>query len=372
MNTPTNIFHERVIARVTPLTPTHVWSGKESVIRLDTFALPGGKICVIDYESLDPSIIKKIVSKGTPDLSVVESMLKDPRQQARICRRIVESSVNLQGDIKRIMLSNPEIIPASSLKGYIRTAIMFNKLMALPDDKFKKYVNSGINLYTEPKNAAIGLEGLVFRAPRSGRAGGFIDIMQEVLISPPRRSEDTKLRIVEFGVYEKIGRNLTKIASSVVEALVSGTLTFDISITSVPRAIAPRHYDRIVERLSEIYGISITDSLKMFGCKVLEDELDRVRDVDELSHYASLLIAWKRKYCDNGSNCTIGRIGYMTGHQAKTVLLLIKERWPDKYKEILSYMREKTGKVWDSLTLKLTKSPKGLIGTGWCEICLSK
>jgi len=27
--------------------------------------------------------------------------------------------------------------------------------------------------------------------------------------------------------------------------------------------------------------------------------------------------------------------------------------------------------IWDDLTVKLTKTPKGLIGVGWCEICLS-
>jgi hypothetical protein len=61
----------------------------------------------------------------------------------------------------------------------------------------------------------------------------------------------------------------------------------------------------------------------------------------------------------------------MTGHTAKTVLSIVKEAEPQLYQQVKSFMEFHLHHTWDELTIKLAKTPQGLVGPGWCELCFT-
>jgi hypothetical protein len=55
---------------------------------------------------------------------------------------------------------------------------------------------------------------------------------------------------------------------------------------------------------------------------------------------------------------------------AKTVLGVVKEADPQLYQEVRSLMERSLHRTWDELTIKLVETPRGLVGLGWCELCV--
>jgi CRISPR/Cas system CSM-associated protein Csm5 (group 7 of RAMP superfamily) len=167
--------------------------------------------------------------------------------------------------------------------------------------------------------------------------------------------------------------------------LESGLLRYDIRISR------PFNIDKIVmqddvksrmrdilERLGLIMKIVRDDPsdliriLREYGCRHLREELERTKNLGKPSIYKIYInkLEELEKLCrSTSSNCAPARIGFGTGHEAKTIALYLKDVYPDLYNDLRKQMSSKIGRMWDSLTLKAVTEDGSLIGLGWCRIC---
>jgi len=363
---------KKIKLQLKPLTPIHVWSGEELIYGLDVIDRDN-KLCIIDFEKLPHELLEELVrvsSNRIPDL------LYKYRDRI-VCKELLNADSTLN-EGSRIKAISSTLIPGSSLKGYIRTAIIYDLLNKLGKTTIINKLNSGIDLSKPPKNVSEGLEGALLRKPRPKRAGGFIDLLQLVLVSDPNIA-DYNLLIKKFIVYEILDNRLKSIGENHVIALTNGFLKYMITIIKPYNKESIRKIDRErliqqdIDKLNEINRIDLIKSLKSFGCSILSNEIELVNKIPELRNYLYMLNNWKDKYCgENIENCVIARIGFMTGHLAKTILNIVRQYHLTLYKEILAYMTRQVKRVWDSRTIKLTTFDQKLVGIGWCELCLQE
>jgi len=181
----------------------------------------------------------------------------------------------------------------------------------------------------EPKNVAQHLESYFFRARRPKKQRGFVDSFQQLIVSDPEVSIDRDcLSVEKFEVYELPA--MSKIVSQYVIAVLCGKLIYNIKVFSSPTDptnITPlvNEHTQVLRRLSFLQKNNILfESLKTFGCKLLRYEIDRVKQIKNLEKYREFLEELVKKYCEQQTNCVIGRIGYMIGLKSKTVIDIVK------------------------------------------------
>lgn len=377
-----NVIREKLEVIVKPLTPTHVWSGRTAIVGIDAVLLNNNEICLIDFERLPYEVVEKhmnqdidleTLAKEGAKAGACTRRLRVTENAAEELRRKLEGPKRVKPELK--LLSN-EVIPPTTLKGYMRTAIMLQALLKMDKQKLKKALEAGTNFYAKhPKYFSLGLEGLIFRRSRGTKAGGYIDIMQKVLVSGPSMAGvDAVVHI--FYVYKNLRTKIRPLAEALVEVVRAGELRYKVdylsNIEDINQVADKWLVRELLAKYDEVYRADVLEGLAWLGCEVLEDELNRIKDVRELSPYADKLREWQRRYCGGRKECVIGRVGFMTGHQAKTVMLLVRKEHPDLYRRIIGYMSRQVRRTWDSLTLKLTPVGDGLVGTGWCEICVKR
>ncbi|MET1101650.1 MAG: hypothetical protein ABWW69_04145, partial [Pyrodictiaceae archaeon] len=159
------------------------------------------------------------------------------------------------------------------------------------------------------------------------------------------------------------------------ETFSAGVLEYSVKILEPPRAqLVPsyREYNLIVSRLSLLKSTGLIEALRSFGCMLIESEVSRIKGIGQLQDYRMFLERLREKYCEGKGECTAARIGFMTGHQAKTILELVKKKSPQFYGIVKSVLSQHYGRIWDDLTVKLIRVDEELLGVGWCELCVRK
>jgi len=364
------VVRRRHLLKLTPLTPTHVWSGRNALVGVDAVR-QGNELCVIDVSEVGAGVLREVLSSTTDITGVINELAR----RGACSKKIALGEVTSIQPNSEVRLMSDELIPASTLKGYLRTAIMYSILSSKGKGGLNQAFSSGIDLSRKPKDVSRGLEGYVFRKPRRTKAKGFIDLMQKVMVRGPVSAEGRVVTLTEFLVHELTGGSATPKFTLLVEALKGGTLTYEVTILENVRPSLVASNVNLVEDLirkyEEVYSIDLLSALREFGCRALKEELGKVSKVSEgLEHYKSRLKEWLSKYCGKKGNCTIARIGFMTGHESKTVLTLLRDVNRGLYNQVVSYMGMQVRHDWDSRTLKLVRSGEGLVGVGWCEVCV--
>jgi CRISPR-associated protein Csm5 len=356
-----------------PVTPIHVWSGKKLLMGLDIVRRGADTLCVVDLNMIPPSIVNELASARAEDMPRILE-----KYSAQLpCKLVVKAVEAIPLNVQVLEL-NQYIVPGSTLKGYIRTAILFHMLKGIGDKaKLVEVLESGIDLTQEPKRVSEGLEARFFRAPKPPKQGGFVDSFQSLLVSDPELRVDADcLRVSELQVAELSGGKLKPIARQFAVVATCGELRYRVSIRvptpEILNSIVQRVHEHVadVEKLRLLDGVDIAKVLKEFGCFILSKEIERVSIYKELGDYLNLLKNLYTRYCEKESRCVIARLGYMTGHIAKTVLSIVKDVHPQLYQQIRAYMESKLHHTWDELTIKLVRSSQGLVGPGWCEVCI--
>ena len=355
-----------------PLTPIHVWSGRKLLIGLDVISKRLETLCIVDIDRLPPDIVERLSTVHTKDIARTIG-----RHVAKIpCRQELKTTITLPPSAQLLEL-NQYIVPGSTLKGYIRTSILFYLINSLSRDKIADVLRGGIDLTQKPNKVSEGLEAYFFRAPKPPRQRGFVDSFQALLVSDPELAVDQKCYSVsELQVHEFASKGLKHIASQYAVTVSCGELRYRIDIRAPQSAIlsaivgAVHVHKDDVEKMRLLESISITKALKEFGCYVLSKELKKVEIYKELDSYAKILSSFYARYCEKELNCVVARIGYMTGHVAKTVLSIVRSVDPQLYQDIKAFMESHFRHAWDELTIKLVKTSQGLVGPGWCELCL--
>lgn len=371
------LVHAHYRITLKPLTPIHVWNGIDIVFGIDAI-YKNKHLCIIDYETLPIEFIKEAVSVSPNQLPQVISKYKNILP----CMFCVNSKIKLTSNVK-IKLIDKNIVPGSSLKGYIRTAIMYylaSDLASRLGNQIESALRSGINLFVEPKRVSEGLEGKFFRKPRLRSQGGFVDFMQRFLVSDPIEfSDKIILSVDELQVYKLPQQGqfeMNKIASVYAIVFSSGELKYDAKIIktlNIHDIVGRRgEHNNIISKLLELDRIDLLEALNIFGCDLVKSEINRLKQINKLKYYVDLLNKYYDKYCKEKSECVIARLGFMTGHQAKTILSLVKKVAPKLYTDITSYLTMHYHHPWDELTVKLVKFEQDLVGIGWCELCLEQ
>jgi len=379
---------EKLVLTLEVVTPVHVWSGSEAIVGVDTVVY-GGRVCFVD-----PQRYLEYVNRYRPDLlRAPEEMLKlvsDIVREASmkgvsLCSRSVD--VWLRGEEvragSRIRLNQPLGVPATTLKGYIRTALLYKLLKeASAKGDVCSVVREGLDLSREPKNASEGLEAKFFRKPRPKKAGGFSDAFMTLQISEPAESS-IRTAVSKIDVLEKASGKLVPIASQLAEVLAEGSkLRFELKIVKpLPTAYSPQQ--RELADIVELYRKTITaeglvSALKEFGCDLLRFEISRIEELakgygGEFEYYLKLLRELDEAYCGvSKGSCAPARIGFATSKEFKTVLLILEKSCTDLYSEVKTYMSTRLEKLWDERTVKFVFTPRGSVGAGWCKLCVER
>jgi CRISPR type III-A-associated RAMP protein Csm5 len=361
--------------RLRPLTPIAVLSGIEGIVGVDIFSRDR-EVCVVDFEKLPPEVSEKIASLR--DISKISSVISEYIRLIP-CKIIAVNNVGELAPGRTVKLPQEHIIPGSTLKGYIRTVLLYYILTSrhLSGDILRKLIDL---MSEEPKEVAGGLENYAFRRERLREQGGYVDVFQSFIVSDPLTKESIKYSLELFNVFEvasltsKTPRPLAQLLGIV---LVEGLLKYKVTVMGMSSQIVAREpkaslLKEILNKLSEVLNIDLIKILKLFGCDLLNYELKIIRNFDILKDYNKLLEEFRIKYCTEISRCVIARLGFMTGHMAKTIDLYLKENHPDIYQDLKKYMSTKYRRTWDEATIKLIGPFTRLRGLGWCEICIEK
>lgn len=374
----------KFVVRLKPITPIHVWSGDDVVICLDAH-IHENNLYVLTPEDLNKlrgdEIVKILESSkdGSERMfnTILQSLIRSRQLKPIAEVKIKEHSyLSLCGKRERVRLMHNDIIPGSTLKGYIRTAILRYELVR--DPNVANVIKKGVNLYLEPSRVGEGIEASVLRKPRLRRQGGFVDVMELLMISDPEKV-DVRLSLRELLTAEAAIPNkvIARTLAVVLDPTNSDALRFTLTINKdgIVRdgIVSAKGFEEILEHrnkfVSKFSGKNyLIDALREFGCNLIDFELKRLHK--SLGDYIDLLNYMKRNYCETKTNCVPARIGFMTGREAKTIIDLLMIHTPQLYQNVVSYMQREIKRLWDSLTVKLVDYDCRLLGVGWCELCV--
>lgn len=384
----------KIKALLRPLTPVHVWSGVKGYVGLDIFIDVGANTCcVADLESIKLDVNEVIgLIEGRSNL---KNVVDDAYKRGRLkCKRVVKLYAKslLQG-VREVMLINNLLIPGSTLKGYIRTALLTYLLNRDYTTKGLNYVakviDDEIDLGLEPKFTSTGLEAYYFRSPKS--QGGFFDALQQFMVSDPLATSHIGVAFRDAYVYEVSGSHVARL---VLETLDEGILEYEIRIRQINKDLLLNYLSKMtmpsndVSKLKEVITLisslelhkrdNLVKVLQTFSKLLIEDELNKIRKCKDILASNGIDLRKYEMLLNNllnavriSTQCVPIRIGLLTGHMSKTVDAFINKVYAKKYFEVCSAMSQKIGKTWDSLTLKLVRHGEDFYGLGWVELCLS-
>jgi CRISPR type III-A-associated RAMP protein Csm5 len=368
-------------ASLKPLTPTIVLSGTEGIVGIDVL-IRQKDVCVIDIENLPSQVPLEIAN--TEEHKIYEIFMK--HRDALPCKLTSMNNIGELNAGKRVKLPQEHVVPGSTLKGYIRTALMYYMLTSndIKRERFSEMIKKTIDSLKEKKliDASKPLEQYFFKRKRLKEQGGEVDVLQNLHVSDPLAKESLSYSLEWLRVYNLSKRRevteLTRLSSMAGIVLVGGNLIYEINIVKArPSFEAPGKSRQdllgIIDKLNELASIDLTAALRTFGCDLVDHELSLIKDINELSGYKRVLQSFKEKYCGaSQQNCVISRIGFMTGHIAKTIDLYIKKQYPKMYEELKKSMSKRLHRKWNDSTIKLVGPQNNLLGLGWCELCIEK
>jgi len=362
-----------------PLSSIHVWGGSEAIIGIDGL-IERDEIKIIDFEKTFEKLNRDEVESFTKLF-----MNRRYRDAYNLIREKIVFKKILKNNTGRILRENDRIkmlpdpvIPGSSLKGYLRTVILNHLLTSMNPSEASKLLSDTISFREDPTHTADSLERAVFMRKRPPKSGGFYDVLTLLSISDPVEKIDILTSIRRIDVIETLSSR--SIASIYVEVFERGSLVYDLYISR------PHDFDKLMiskdlmKTFSDIYDLSndminmmskdLLNILREFGCKLVENELDKIKGIKILVNYPRFLENVLNRLCEKESECIPARIGFGGGHESKTIALYLKKNFPDKYNELRSFMEKHVRHTWDSLTVKTIDINGKIIGLGWCKICV--
>jgi CRISPR-associated protein Csm5 len=372
-------YFETLKVTLEPITPTHVWSGVEVVVGIDA-VMEGGKLKLIDLDRTLSELPEYVIQ--LLDLTNIRSTLTTLRGRGLLRYKAEVPLATQVSDGDRIRLLSPITVPGSTLKGYIRTALAFYKLNSMDVNNARKFLDEGVDLKVKPINVGQGVEGRLFRAVRLRRQGGLFDVMAYLSVSDPLTAQGLSYSVRKLIVVDRV--SFEEIASLKAITWDKGSLQYDIQISGPPpldliggfrqeetlKDLRDYFMSRIVTLSQDLAPNKLIESLRAFGCTLVDDEMDKIAGINRLAEYRKLLEGVKRSFCSESDKCVVARLGFMTGHEAKTIAPFLKVKHPNLYDRIRMYMQEHMKRPWDSYTLKLVDVGGTLFGLGWCKLCL--
>jgi CRISPR-associated protein Csm5 len=360
--------------RLEVATPLHVWDGEPRVWGIDLVSI-GNEACLLDLEKAD---FAKLGAVPTSAEGFERSARRWVETGAVACARRIPMRAALRSG-EEVKLLPPQLVPASTLKGYIRTALLHKLIVEVASSQGAQaaaaLLANRVNLHADPKRVGAALELELLARPRLRKQGGYADALQQLVVAEPRvvraSSSLSRASVVDLG-----GSVVAELAMEVLEP--GSALEYELTVLAPPPANLIRVAGDSAKMLSQVLQLyaSLTpqrllDALAEFGRVLLEHELDKVRRFSkalaekgfDLSAYAEAL---ERLVSDR---CLPARLGFATGHVAKTVAVVMQRFAPDLYRDLCQVMTAHTGRLWDDTTLKLVNFGGRWFGLGWVKLC---
>ena len=357
---------------IEPLSPVFVWSGETLFSDLD-FIVDGNDVIIVDFDK----VIGEIKTEG--DLEQYKNLLRELLKQYKQSGQYKNLLRELYGfklefkivggkTINQILDMNPYIIPASEVKGLIRTAVI-NELVKSNrnafDGSMKRVLTELNKIEKNRKMSKHNLKNIgqiveqVMKGKLPTRTKYVYDALKTLIISDPI-VQSAEFNLNEIRILSIKGEPLT---STYAITFTKGKLTYDAKI------VKPTDYG--VYKNSEVESLNakitwdlIVSSLKNFSKTVVADEISKINKYlsnkhsykEDLNKYLELM-----KNIENTKDCIPLRIGMFTGHVAKTVE--VRDDVKRKREGLLTRLYDKR---WDNNTLKIT----GGVGLGWIKMCI--
>ncbi|MEM1882606.1 MAG: type III-A CRISPR-associated RAMP protein Csm5 [Sulfolobales archaeon] len=385
------LFKDTFTVTLEPVTPVHVWSGKDAAVGVDAI-IHKDELILVDIEDtlkkIPEDLLESFVelSRSVGSTKALTNLLEKLKSRGLISG--LKISVQTEPEIAPrsgvVKVQHEYVVPGSELKGYIRTGIIKKRL--IESRNASEIIEKGVDLGGEAKNAGIGVEAQLLRKWRPKTQRGFIDALSYISVSDPLEYINVKMHLRELIVFHI--PDLSRVATLYAVTFSEGRLKYRVTISTTKKfGFYSKHPERYVKELEEITAEIdklvntmgnrswLLSALRDFGCDLIKIELDKLKEVRsrghvELMKYEELLKKLKGDLCDSSTHCVPARIGFMAGHESKTIIPEVKRYTPKIYDEIRASMEQRLKRTWDARTLKLTKVNGDLVGIGWCKLCI--
>lgn len=367
------------------LTPLHVGGGGEAFLGVDAVA-SGGNVYIIDVECAAISAVATglVSAEDLAQLqsgqlmgrlaSALDELLSAYRRQRIPCRpyRLVARAVDRPTGSVSIALPVLDYVPASTVKGLLRTALVYALLDEVKSQVLEaaRRAVAGINPgdARSLKTAGTAVEYVLLQGlkPHSRRRSFRFDAARLL-----RVSETVHVK-ADFELREFIRVNVVsyeRVASRFVVAFAPGSsFTYRAEILESP---ARRHAGiqslDWAKRLLEVDSRVALDTLKrglgILSETIVEYEVSRL-EARGFEMYREYLSGLARRDSDG---CYVLRLGYGAGHASKTIVPWLEKNAPSIAKALRAKLSRHYERLWDNRTTTVT--PQGL-GVGWVRLCL--
>lgn len=380
--------YTRYELKLRPLTPIHVWSGTNAYVNVDAF-VEGDDFYYLAGDIIDKlpaSVLERILEISKKDhakaMRIMFNSLREIGALAPVAKVRVKSG-SLVG--QQVKLLHRNLVPGSTLKGYIRTAILRSLLMQKHSDMATEIIKRGIDTSAKPAWVSAGLEAHLLKRPRIRSQGGSVDALELIMISDPRTKErKISLRELRVVYVNDPGRTVAKLLALTLDPMENDVLVYDLTINTSPARIDAIDRKRLKEeevqflvevvKLKESFARMLSsksfllEAIREHGCRLIEIERGKIHH--SLRDYVAFLDDIESRLCRKGLECAPARIGFMAGRESKTIIDIVQGYTPDVYNEVASLMSSSLKRIWDSMTLKLVDLDGKLVGVGWCELCI--
>ncbi len=362
-----------------PLTPLHIASGEKAVVGIDSVTYTG-KLYVVDAECTTRIYAKlygaeALLASSARAIDLFRRVLNKYRPGAFSCtpyRLAVELRAGAPRSGAEVSLPQSTLVPGSSIKGALRTALLYALVNAKPGDALER-IRKGVSRIVpgQPRSllgAADPVEWLLKGQKPHGRGRFIYDAARLLAVSDPLRYR------ASLGLYafKKIHvGNGRPVSLEYVVALDPGAeIEYELKLYK-PSYNTPTRQQWIKSLRETDRAVNIDtllQGLTLYSETQIKSELERI-DRERFPEYKSFLEDLGKR---RSKNCFPLRLGYGTGHASKTLLPWLRQRDPGLAKRLRELLSRHYGHVWDSLTDTFTVHNGSLLGVGWATLCIEE
>ncbi len=385
-------------------TPVHVGSGHALLKDFD-FVMVGDK-----YYRLNPNLlIKKCIEyKIRTTRELLDKIRRHESEVQAVSsyygsvhvsdyERLRERGIRVElNNVKEhIKSGGTPIVPGSTIKGLLRTALLYYLITRNDEilESFKNHVNRVLSSIKDMinrrrvrdvrkyiKNATLNFEQQFLKVLWKDRY--LFDVLRCLLISDPQCIKyDLAMRCI--AVMERSGNIAVAFPVETIDPpsryQYSVILMHEL-IGRITKRLQGRPFDEISDKLN-ILNI-IIDALCAYSLDALDFEIELLRDnfaqVRGIDRITDMLRSWKNEVersREKEMPIFYLKVGFATGHMHKTLDLILYKNYRDLYNSLCNVMSSIYRRTWNLMTIKLdyesfkTGNP---LQIGWVSISLKE
>jgi CRISPR type III-A-associated RAMP protein Csm5 len=386
------------VIEIHTLTPLLVWTGKTTILGLDSFILQrGGKrlFLVAGEECLEVAVRRVLSGRSTVNLDgLARALPKEVRRllEADLCGAEIAAEAVATPSEGEAVLVGWKYPPETTVKGLIRTAVLTSilakELKGRGAEVALRSIQDAVDSISrgvQPKNAARRLEETRFTLqvpPTNFR----YDVFQRINVTL-EDGEHVGMVLDVFEVRERGGGLTARL--NVVAIKPGSTFRYRLVVTRLSRRI-PGRVSRgpasVIRNLNELDARvasceGVIDSLGLYSKLLLESEMTKYKNLDIPGLPESIEnLRIRLERMDEGYLPL--KLGLKAGHDSKTITPLMKAPQaagvPRQYNDALGRlyssltrsMSRVYRKLWDDLTTTISRSTG--MPVGWIAVRITR